>query len=124
MKKVLIALGALVVLVVVALVVAPLLIPVDTYKTQILTQIEKATGRKARIDGDFSVSLFPRAAFTAGKFTLANAPGGTAPNMVSLEKLNVRVALLPLLGGNLVIDSFVMERPDINLEADRQGRGN
>ena len=44
--------------------------------------------------------------------------------MVSLEQLNVQVAVLPLLGGNVVIDSFVLDKPVINLEVDRQGRPN
>lgn len=124
MKKVLIAVGAIVILVIAALLIAPAVIPVDTYKTELLAQVEKATGRKARIDGDFNISLFPTARFTAGKVSLANAPGGKAATMVSLDKLNVQIALLPLLSGTVVVDSFVLEKPVINLEVDAQGRPN
>lgn len=124
MKKTLIVIGSVVALVFVALLVAPALIPVDTYKSELLAQVEKATGREARIDGDFSLSLLPRLTFTAGKVSLANAPGAQAPNMVTLEELDVRVAVFPLLRGEVVIDSFVLDRPVINLEVDRQGRPN
>lgn len=124
MKKILIAIGGLIVLVIAALLIAPMVIPVDTYKNEILAQVEKATGREARIDGDFGISLFPTVKFTAGKFSLANAKGGKAGKMVSLEQLNVQVAVLPLISGNVVIDSFVLDKPVINLEVDAQGRPN
>lgn len=124
MKKLLIVIGALVVLVIAALLIAPMVIPVDTYKKEILAQVEKATGRQARIDGEFGISLFPTVKFTAGKFSLANAKGGKASQMVTLEQLNVQVAVLPLISGNVVIDSFVLDKPVINLEVDAQGRPN
>jgi AsmA protein len=124
MKKLLIVIGGLVVLVIAALLIAPMVIPVDTYKDEILAQVEKATGREARIDGDFGISLFPTVKFTAGKFSLANAKGGKADKMVSLEQLNVQVAIFPLISGNVVIDSFVLDKPVINLEVDAQGRPN
>lgn len=124
MKKTLIVIGAIIGLVIVALLVAPALIPVDTYKSELLAQVEKATGRKARIDGDFSISLFPTVQFTAGKVSLANAAGGKTATMVSLDRLNVQVAVLPLLSGTVAIDSFVLDKPVINLEVDAKGRPN
>ncbi len=124
MKKLLVINGALVALVIVALLIAPMVIPVDTYKKELLAQVEKATGREARIEGDIGISLFPTVKFTAAKFSLANVKGGKAATMVSLKQLNVQVAVLPLLGGNMVIDSFVLDKPVINLEVDRQGRLN
>tara|TARA_R110000868_G_scaffold1844_13_gene14661 strand:+ start:9262 stop:11295 length:2034 start_codon:yes stop_codon:yes gene_type:complete len=124
MKKTLIIVGSVIGLVIVALLVAPAVIPVDTYKDELLVQVEKATGRKARIDGDFGISLFPTVKFTAGKVSLANAKGGKAATLVSLEKLNVQVAVLPLLSGTVVIDSFVLDKPVISLEIDAQGRPN
>jgi AsmA protein len=124
MKKLLIIIGGIIVVIVLILLVAPLLIPMDSYKGELLAQIEKATGRKARIDGDFSFSLIPNVQFTAGKVSLANAPGAKPPEMVSLDKLNVRVALLPLLHGAVEIDSFVLQKPVIHLSIDAQGRPN
>ncbi len=124
MKKALVIIGAIVGLAIIALLAAPFLIPVETYKSELLAQVEKATGRKARIDGELSISLLPRVEFTAGKVSLGNVPGGKAPIMLSLGRLDVRVAVFPLLSGTVVIDSFVLEKPVINLEIDRQGRPN
>ena len=129
LKKTLIVIGAVVGLVIAALLIAPAVIPVDTYKSELLAQVEKATGRKATIDGDFGISLFPTVKFTAGKVSLANAKGGKAPAMVTLERLNVQVAILPLLSGTVVIDSenrFVIKdlvQLDDRLVAARGGKG-
>ena len=124
MKKALIIVGSLVVLVVVAAFIIPMVIPVDTYKKEILTQVRDATGREARIDGEFALSLLPRAEFVAGKVSLANMKGGTAAQMVTLERMEVRVALLPLLVGKIEVDTFVLDKPVINLEIDKSGRPN
>jgi len=124
MKKLLIGLGVLVVIVIAAALVIPAFIPVEVYKTQIITQIEGATGRKAKIDGDFKLSILPRVEFVAGKVSLGNAKGGKAQDMMSLDKLTVRVGVFPLLSGNLEVDALVAEKPVINLEVDQQGRPN
>ncbi len=121
MKKVLIGLGAVIVVLVIAALVVPMLIPVDTYKGRILAAIHDATGREARIDGDFGFSLLPNVQFTAGKVSLANAPGAAPDKMVTLDKMKVRVAVMPLLSGKVQIDSFVLEQPVIALAVDKNG---
>lgn len=124
MKKLFFALGAVIVLLVVAVAVIPVVVPVETYRSEILAQVKAATGRDARIDGDLSLSIIPRVEIVAGKVSLANAPGRQPASMVSLERLTVRVALFPLIGGNVEIDAFVLERPVINLEIDKSGTPN
>jgi len=124
MKKLLIGVGAVVVLVIVAALVVPFLIPAETYKSQLLAQVKEATGREARIDGAFKIAILPRVEFVAGKVSFANAPGSKAATMVSVDNLNVQVALFPLLGGKVEIDAFVLEKPVINLEIDKAGKAN
>jgi len=77
-------------------------VPVETYKSEILAQVKQATGRDAKIDGDFKLSILPKVEFVAGKVSFANAPGGKASQMVTLDRLTVQVALFPLIGGNVV----------------------
>ncbi len=124
MKKLLIGLGLVLALLVGALVAAPALIPVEAYKPQLLAQIERATGREARIDGALKVSLLPNVALSAEKVSLANATGAEAPVMASIEALDVQVAVFPLLSGTVEVKRFVLRRPVINLEVDKQGRPN
>lgn len=124
MKKILIGIGVLVVLVIAAVVIVPMVVPLDTYKAQIAEQVEGATGRKMTIGGDLKLSVLPRLEIATSKVSLANAPGGKAKNMLELGEMRVAVGLLPLLSGNIAIDTFVLVDPVINLEVDRQGRKN
>ncbi len=121
MKKVLIGIGAVIVVLVIAAYVVPMLVPVDAYKGRVLAAIHDATGREAKIDGNFGFSILPNVEFDAGKVSLANAKGATPANMVTLDKLKVRVALLPLLSGQVRVDSFVLEKPVIALSVDKNG---
>ncbi|MPZ09675.1 MAG: AsmA family protein [Kiloniellaceae bacterium] len=121
MKKLLIGLGVVVLLLLVAVVVAPFLIPLDSYKGEIQARAKEATGRDLRIDGDISLSLLPVIAVSVENVGFANAPGASTPEMATVERLDVALQLLPLLSGEVAIDRFILERPVINLEVDAQG---
>jgi AsmA protein len=123
-KKLIIGLVAVVVLVIGAVLVIPFVVPVETVKSELLAQVKEATGREARIDGDFKIAILPRVEFVAGKVSFANAKGSKTKNMVSVDRLNVQVALFPLLGGKVEIDAFVLEKPVISLEIDKNGKPN
>lgn len=124
MKKVLIGVAAVVVLLLVAAVVVPFLIPFDAYKPQIVAQVKQATGRDLRIDGTVKLSVIPRLELEVGKVGFSNAPGGQAKEMASLEKLRLALKLMPLLSGEVAVDSFVLDNPVIALEIDKQGKPN
>jgi len=124
MKKLLIGLGVLVVLAIAALVAAPFLIPVETYKEQIATAARDATGRELTIGGDFGVSLLPSIALEAEDVAFANAPGASTPQMATLQALRVKLQLWPLLTGEVKVDQFVLVEPVINLEIDKNGKAN
>ena len=124
MKKTLIAVAAILVVVVVALFVAPAFIPVDTYREQIETAARDATGRELKINGDISLSLLPRLAVEAEEVTFANAPGASEPQMASIEKLAVQLQIWPLLQREVKLDRLVLIGPKISLEVDAQGRPN
>ena len=124
MKKVLIALGALIVVVIVAALVAPFLIPTDTYKTRLISVVKNATGRDLKIDGPVKLSFLPTLAVEASDVAFANAPGAHDPDMMRLKSLEVRLQVLPLLHGAVEIGSFVLQSPIIALEIDKSGRPN
>ena len=124
MKKALIGLAALVAIVVVAAVVVPFLIPAETYKERIAEAARDATGRALSLNGDISLSVLPRLELRAENVALANAPGAAAPEMAALEALVLQLQLWPLLSGTVKVDSFVLVRPVINLEIDKDGRAN
>ena len=59
MRKFLIGLGALVVLLIGAALIAPSLIDWNDYKREITAQVKAATGRDLVIDGDLDLALLP-----------------------------------------------------------------
>lgn len=124
MKKILIAVGVLLGLVIVAAIAAPFFIPVDTIRDEIVAQTEKATGRKLTIGGPVKLSLLPSIAIEVNQVTFANAPGAASPNMASLSKMQVQLKLMPLLSGEVAVDQFVLIDPVINLEVAQNGRPN
>jgi uncharacterized protein involved in outer membrane biogenesis len=76
------------------------------------------------IEGDISFAVLPMPALTAEKITLSNLSGGIARDMVTLDKLSVRVGLWPLLFGRVEVRSVVLVRPVIALEVLPDGRQN
>lgn len=124
MKKLLIGLLAVVVLVVVVLAAAPFFIPIETYKQQIAERTRDATGRELRIGGELGLSLLPRFELRAEDVAFANAPGAGEPDMATLKELVLRLQVLPLLVGEVKVDSFVLVEPVIHLEIDNKGRPN
>jgi AsmA protein len=124
MKKVLIALGVILVLLVGAVVALPFFIPVDTIKEEVVAAARDATGRELSIKGDVSFKPFPRFELEVGEVSFANAEGASDPNMAEIQKLLVQVQVLPLLSGQVRVDSFVLEKPVIHLEIDKNGKAN
>src|SRR5689334_7669502 len=106
------------------LLVAPFLIPADAYRSRIEGAALERTGRALKINGPLHVTLFPSLGVSAGNVTLANVPGGHAPYMATIGDLNVAVRFWPLLSGRVEVSEIVLDRPVIDLERDKTGRGN
>jgi uncharacterized protein involved in outer membrane biogenesis len=124
MKKFGMILGGIVALVIVAALVAPFFIDLNTYKSLIAEKAKAATGRDLTIDGDISLSLLPTPSVSVEGLKFGNAAGGKAANMAELATARIRVALMPLLSGKVKIESIVLEKPVIVLEKLADGRGN
>ena len=83
------------------------------------------TGRLVRLDGDLRVHLLtltPRV--DIGGLKIGNPKWGPARNMAEIQDLAVSVKLLPLLSGRVEIPLLDLEKPDIGLLKDAQGRAN
>jgi len=96
----------------------------NQYKGEITQAVEDATGRKLDIGGDigFKISLIPTVVIEDVKF--ANASWGSKPDMLSLDKFEVQVSLMPLLSGNVQVNRVILLAPEILLETDKKGVGN
>ncbi|MBN9086001.1 MAG: AsmA family protein [Reyranella sp.] len=123
-RKLLIGAGAVLGVLIVALLVAPALIDVNKYKPQILAEVKKATGRELVIDGPLSLSLLPVPTATVAGVKFFNAPGSKNPNMVEVKSITVKPALFALLVGNIEVDEVTLVEPKIVLEINAEGKPN
>lgn len=124
MKKVLIVLGAVIVVVIGALVILPGLVPADRIKDEVVAGVKTATGRDLSIQGKVAVAVFPSISVQVGNVALSNPPGYSSKDLLRLGAVDVRLKLMPLLSGKIEVDSFVLVDPVVTLETDRQGKGN
>jgi AsmA protein len=124
LKIILSVAGLLVALIVVAAIVLPLVVDPNDYKQEIMTAVHDKTGRTLEIDGDISLSVFPWLGLDIGSTRLGNAAGFTDPYMASMETVQVRVKLLPLLRKQLEIDTVKLDGLQLNLARDKSGKTN
>ena len=110
-------------LIIAALLVAPFFIDVNTYKTQIEETVEDATGRKLSI-GNINASLFPWIGVELDNVHLSNRQGFADRDFLSVERVNVKLALLPLLSKNIEIKHFEVTTPKVYLERHSDGETN
>ncbi len=115
MKRIfLIALGIFVFLVA-ALLVGPSFVDWNKYKPQIIEQAKTAAGYDVKIDGDLSLALIPAPRLKIEGLSVL-APRGNEPVLLNMKQAEVSVNLLPLIGGDIVVDTVRFVSPDIRLE--------
>ncbi|MEQ8507179.1 MAG: AsmA family protein [Rhodospirillales bacterium] len=124
MKKFAIGLSIFLVLVIGALLIGPSLIDWNRYTDEIAQQVEKITGRKVQIGGPVTVQVLPSPRLEVSDVHLANLSGSKDARMASLESLEVRVAAVPLLAGNIRVETVKLVRPRVLLERLADGRVN
>lgn len=120
MKKLLIALGILVVLVILAGVAILALVDVNAHKPRIESAVSDALGMEFRIRGKARMRLFPSASIVLSEVLLRNR--GT--DLATAETLRVGVLLRPLLGSQVVITELALEKPVLRIEKGIDGKFN
>ncbi len=118
-----ILLGLAVALPVAGFVALRILVDPETIRPRLVAAVEEATGRRFTVGGiALGLSLRPSVALT--DIALANAPGGSRPEMLTARRAEVQLALIPLLSRQVDVVRIEIDAPDILLEVDAQGRGN
>ena len=111
----------LIVLVVAAIVILPMVIDPNDYKDEIVATVKEDTGRDFEIQKDLTLTVFPWVGIETGGVSLGNAQGFEASKMLEIDTLSVRVKLLPLLSGNVEVDTLQLKGLNANLEVDKVG---
>ena len=124
MKKFLIGAAILLVVLIAAAVIGPSFINWNDHKARIIAAVHDATGRKLAIDGDISLGILPAPALSAHNVRLAGLPGAASADMLTLKELEVRVALAPLISGEIQVTSVRLIEPRLILEVLPDGQAN
>ncbi|MEZ5690236.1 MAG: AsmA family protein [Rickettsiales bacterium] len=112
------------VLLVIAIVSVPFLIPINTVKEIAISKVKELTGRDLVIAGEIKASLWPDIGVKLQKVSLSNPENFSKKNMVEIDSLTAEVALMPLFSGDIRIKQFILSKPTINLEIDKNNKNN
>ena len=116
--------GIVVVVVAAAVIIVPLVVDPNEYKDKIASAVKEQTGRDLSIVGDINLSVSPftlDAKLELGEISLGNAPGFPGPHFAKLERAEVRVKLLPLLGDSVEMDTVTIDGLSLNLVKNADG---
>ncbi len=115
-RRLLTLLIGLVIILVLAAIIIPFLIPESVYREQAQQAASNNLGREVALNGEVSLRLLPSVQIRATDVTVANEDGfGDAP-FAEMTEMRVGIQLIPLLSRNVVIDEFVLVDPTIRLE--------
>jgi uncharacterized protein involved in outer membrane biogenesis len=96
----------------------------NSYKPQIIAAVQSATGRTLTLGGRIGLSLSLQPTLEVSEVGFSNPPGFSRPQMATLQKLELQLALIPLLSKDVQIEQLVLDKPDILLETNAQGQSN
>ncbi len=117
-------LGAVIVLLLVAVAIAIRSVDVREFIGPIQQRVKAATGRDLEVRGGIHLRFGLEPKLVVEDVSLGNAPWGKQPQMLSAKEIEVSVALLPLLRKRFEVTRLKLIDPTIALETDSAGRGN
>lgn len=93
----------------------------DHYKQQLSDAVEASTGRPLFIQGELKLTVGWKPRFYAESIRYPNAPWGSQPWAIEVEKAIFAVDLWALLHGKLLVDDIVLEKPRARVEKNPSG---
>jgi uncharacterized protein involved in outer membrane biogenesis len=120
MKKVAIAIGVLILVVIVGAVIFVATFDVNRYRGTIQSELQKRLGRQVTL-GEMNLKLFPPR-FRVQDVMISDDPNFRSPKpFVQAQQLDVAVKLMPLLHKSVEVDSLTLVRPSVELIKNAQG---
>ena len=96
----------------------------NRYKSYIEDIVNRETGRSLKINGEAKLGISFVPTLVVNDVSLSNPEWASNPEMIKLQKLEIKAAILPLLKGRIVIDKLILEQPEIYLETTADGQKN
>ncbi|GAB4373224.1 MAG: hypothetical protein Kow00128_22620 [Deltaproteobacteria bacterium] len=112
MRKATAALAILLLLIVLAIVLVPRLVSIESLKPRIVATLEEKTGRRISLDR-ISLSLFPGIGVRISGLSVSGDDRHPEEHLLEVPEGEVRLAIGPLFSGRAEFTKFVLRRPKI-----------
>jgi uncharacterized protein involved in outer membrane biogenesis len=122
-RKLILASAGLLVLVLGAALLAPMLVDVDQYRAQIEAAISDAIRREVKL-GELNFRILPTPAIAAESITISEDPRYGDESFLRSDSLRISIDLLPLLRGQVGVDSILITAPQLVIRRNSGGEWN
>jgi uncharacterized protein involved in outer membrane biogenesis len=123
-KKLLIAAALLTVALIVGLYAFLVLYDFNNFKPMIAKAVKDATGRELTIAGNIEFEIGIRPTLIVEGVSFQNASWSSAPNLAQVKKMEVQIAVLPMIIGKFDFAHLVIIEPTVIVEFDSSGTSN
>jgi uncharacterized protein involved in outer membrane biogenesis len=93
-------------------------------KPRITAIAKEYTGRELTLGGDVKLGISFSPSLEVEDVAFQNAAWGSRPQMAQIKKLEVQVALIPILSGEVAVKKLTILNSDIIIEIDKSGKSN
>jgi uncharacterized protein involved in outer membrane biogenesis len=96
----------------------------NKFKPMITGIAKKYTGRKLTIASDIKVKISLSPTLQVNNVSFQNAPWSSHPEMIRANRIEVQLALIPLIQGKINIKRLILLDPDLRMEINKSGKTN
>jgi len=96
----------------------------NKFKPMITGIAKKYTGRNLTMDGDIKIKIGLSPTLQVNNVSFQNAPWSSHPKMIRAKKIEVQLALIPLIKGNINVKRLILLNPDLMIEVNTSGKTN
>lgn len=124
LKVMLSIIALLIILILVTVITCVSVINPNHFKSEVSQLVHQKTGRELVLNGDISWSFFPWLGLQIKQAQLSNAPGFGSEPFAQIQRIKVRVKLLPLLHRQIEVDEITVDGLDLRLVKNSEGKTN
>jgi uncharacterized protein involved in outer membrane biogenesis len=124
LKKVITAAALLIVFLIVAVYAFLAFYDLNKFKPMIARAVEDATGRELIIKGAIDIDLGIRPTLIVEDVSFQNAAWGSSPSLARVKRMQVQIAVLPLVLGHFDFIRLVLIEPEVIAEFNSSGTSN
>jgi uncharacterized protein involved in outer membrane biogenesis len=123
-KKIVIAAALVFVVLIAALYAFVEFYDFNKFKPLITRAVREATGRELNIKGDIDIDFGIRPTLVVEEVSFQNATWSARPDLARIKRLEVQMAVWPLILGKFDFAHLVLVEPDVIVEFDSAGTSN